>query len=80
MSSELESVLDALVVGKVPSLWLSQSYPSLKPLASYVTDLLARLGMLSRWCDKGQPVVFWLSGFFFTPSFTTAVLQVSGRE
>jgi hypothetical protein len=46
LSSELDGVLRSLAVGKVPPLWLSSSYPSLKPLASYVADLLARLEML----------------------------------
>lgn len=42
MSAELESCNNAFVKGIVPSAWMSKSYPSMKPLGSYVTDLLAR--------------------------------------
>lgn len=46
MSSELDGVFRAMTVGQVPTLWKGVSFPSLKPLASYVVDLLARLEML----------------------------------
>lgn len=43
MAADLEDVFDSMMVGKVPAMWTAKSYPSLKPLGSYITDLIARL-------------------------------------
>jgi dynein heavy chain len=43
MSNELEDLLKSLLLGKVPELWKSKSYASIKPLGSFINDLSARI-------------------------------------
>ena len=65
--SDLEAVGVSLLNGQVPEMWKARSYPSLKPLGSYVAHLLDRLSMLQNWYVELHPSV-WLPQLIATHS------------
>ncbi|CAF5224880.1 unnamed protein product, partial [Rotaria magnacalcarata] len=69
LSQALEEMSKSLFNNAVPVMWSKVAYPSLKPLASWVLDLIQRVEFVQAWVDHGIPNVFWISGFFFPQAF-----------
>jgi hypothetical protein len=79
-AADLDAMYTRFMFNMVPIGWEKAAYPSLKPLASWVEDLILRVDFMNKWLTQGAPPAFWLSGFFFPQGFMTAVLQVYSRK
>lgn len=80
MTEELDAMGTSMYNGQVPSSWSSQAYPSMKPFAAWVNDLLERLDFINNWIEFGAPPIFWLPGFFFPQAFLTGTKQNYARK
>jgi len=79
MSAEMDEVFAFLFDGKVPATWL-KTYPSVKPLAAWMLDLVQRIAQLKEWLTQGHPVLLWLGGLTFPTGYLTALLQATARK
>jgi dynein heavy chain len=80
MSFDLEKMYNSFLNSKVPGNWSSVSYPSLKPLGSWVRDMIKRVEFMHNWLTHGPRPTYWLSAFFFPQGFMTSALQVYSRK
>jgi dynein heavy chain len=64
----------------VPPNWKAVGYPSLRPLSSWMKDLLVRVEFMREWILNSHPPCYWLSGFFFPHGFMTGTLQTYARK
>ena len=79
MSETLDAMYVSLTNGTVPTNWEKVAYPSLKPLTAWFEDLIERVDFLHKWLTEGQPMAYWISGFFFPQGFLTGCLQTHAR-
>ncbi|KAL7704965.1 dynein heavy chain cytosolic putative [Lotmaria passim] len=79
VTARLERLMQRLAFSQVPELWSQVGYLTLKPLGSFMEDLLCRVHFMRRWSESGLPPSFWLSGVFFPQGFVMALLQARSR-
>lgn len=72
MNPDLEEVYSSIITGKVPKMWMRNSYPSLKPLGSYVQDFLKRLDFFQ--VNLRETMTIWLSIWNILYKNTTAIM------
>ena len=81
MSPPMEALMRALAADAVPASWERRAWPSMRPLSSWVLNLMQRVTQLADWTsDMSLPPVVWLSGLFNPSSFLTAVMQTTARR
>lgn len=82
MSDAMDSLKSSLYMDRVPTTWQKISWPSLRPLSSWLTDFMSRLIQLEEWCNNPIeiPKVTWISGLINPQSFLTAICQVSAQN
>jgi dynein heavy chain len=68
----------ALSTLRVPRTW-GKTYPSLKPLGSWMVDLAQRCEFFTVWIDSRLPQCWWLPAMTYPTGFLTAILQVAAR-
>jgi len=65
MSLTLEEMMSAFLLKRVPENWKKVAYPSLKPLGSWVEDLIERVDFFNLWVEKNELSSYWVSALFF---------------
>lgn len=80
LTDEIEEIANTLLANKTPASWIKKSYPTKKPIMSWIIDLQNRIEFFKNWEANGTPEKFWFSAFFFTQSFLTGIKQNYARE
>jgi dynein heavy chain len=81
ISDAMEAMMDALFQETIPRMWEKKSYPTLRSLGPWVTDVIERANQLAEWTgDLTVPKASWFPGFFNPQSFLTAVMQTTARR
>eukprot|EP00744_Colponema_vietnamica_P004088 GILI01006160.1.p1 GENE.GILI01006160.1~~GILI01006160.1.p1 ORF type:complete len:465 (+),score=89.47 GILI01006160.1:51-1397(+) len=76
MSEDLQLMFNELILSRVPSLWMRDSFASIRPLALWFESLLQRYTQCNDWtAELTNPKVIHLNLFFNPMSLLTALMQ-----
>ena len=85
VTQQMEDCMAALGVGEVPGRnifssfsWEKHAWPSLKTLASWFEDMVARVAMVRNWTsDFALPYSVWISGMLNPTAMITSLKYVT---
>jgi len=81
ITDAMDQLMASLADNKVPSKWAAAAFPSSRPFASWLTNVLSRQKQLDLWTGElGLPKCTWICGLFMPQSFLTAVMQTTARR
>eukprot|EP01041_Mallomonas_annulata_P000386 gene386-700_t len=82
MSDAMDALKASLFLDRIPPSWQKRAWPSMRPLASWLSDLSLRLIQLEEWQNNPSeiPKITWLSGLVNPQSFLTAICQVTAQK
>jgi dynein heavy chain len=79
MSNELESLLDAIHLGRLPEIWARLAPVTEKGLADWLIHFQRRYDQYEDWVKNGEPRVMWLAGLHVPEAYLTCLLQTACR-
>jgi len=80
MSQALDELGTSMFNAQVPAAWAKIAPSTEKPLGSWMDHFTRRYTQYMDWTVKGDPDVFWLSGFHIPESLLSALVQASCRR
>lgn len=82
MTDQMEALIDAMFLDRIPATWAKLAYPSSRGLISWMDNLKHRLEMLNIWKEDPTdiPKVMFLNRLFNPQSFLTCIKQQTSRD
>jgi dynein heavy chain len=79
MSNELEELMTAIFLGRLPGMWARLAPVTEKGLADWLSHFQHRHDQYDDWYKNGEPKVMWLAGLHVPEAYLTALLQTACR-